>query len=77
MPIKTAIKIVHSTPPDKIAGNLIFAIALGVITDAALKYVPTDCTGCKHHHNGNGDETCRGCYRNYEEDCFEPNEDKL
>ncbi|MBQ9860877.1 MAG: hypothetical protein IJO75_01320 [Clostridia bacterium] len=30
------------------------------------------CVGCRHYHNGDGDDTvCPGCCRNYEEDCYE------
>lgn len=29
------------------------------------------CVGCKHYHDGEGDDVCDGCCRNYEEDCYE------
>ncbi|MBQ9860968.1 MAG: hypothetical protein IJO75_01780 [Clostridia bacterium] len=39
---------------------------LGVFEDGQ------SCVGCRHYHNGDGDDTvCPGCCRNYEEDCYE------
>lgn len=29
------------------------------------------CTGCRHYHNGDGDEVCSACCRFYEEDYYE------
>ena len=33
------------------------------------------CVGCKHYHDGAGDDDfCAGCCRNYEVDCYEKEE---